>query len=223
MLMWKLSTVVYIILGATSIIFLMSLLAQKFRRCKGPTLDAIERDADVYTAIVELRALADSDRAFLMRFHNGEEFTPSDDIWKLTCTHEVVRPGVTYEASKTHGIVFSKMARLVAPLLTGAANSTGVEFVRDCGDCPFKDSCKRKGRFMILVDVESLPMSYDRNLLEEQNVKTAFYCGLTKGGGVFGIIGIHYAVKVPPEDYPQIVERFCKSSGVIQHLICKSN
>jgi len=189
-------------------------------RGKCPTPYTMIRDSAICTTLIEMRVVLNCDRVFIFRFHNGEEFSPSEDIWKMTCTHEIVRPGVTYESSKVHGLIFSKVSKLIAPVFTGQSTCSGVHKVGKCSVCMQKDDCARNHRNVICVQVGGVPSSYERFFLEEQNVKTAIFAGLVKNGNVFGIVGAHFTGdEVSGDQLDRAIDMVCSSSSAIQHII----
>ena len=112
-------------------------------KCYPDRKDA-EQNHRIYTELVELRALTDADRAYVVRFHNGEVFLPDNHVWKVTCTHEVAKAGVTYEAARFQGVLVSRVHTLVDPLITGESSGPGVSLVAKCGTCRVMPWCARE-------------------------------------------------------------------------------
>jgi hypothetical protein len=178
---------------------------------KYPQRKDAEQNREIYRELVELRAVINADRVYILRFHNGTEFLPSHPAWRISCTHEVVKHGVTYESARLQGIFVSRIPNIINPLLTGTSSAPGV-FAMQCSQCPFQRKCVQENKHIVLIQVDELNGSYCRFHLENQNVKTALFCGLNINGNVFGLAGIDYCdSKVSqPEAIQDIAQQLCR-------------
>lgn len=182
-----------------------------------PVKREAEQNREIYTELVELRALTESDRAYVFRFHNGMEFLPSHPAWKLSCTHEVVKHGVTYESAKLQGILVSLIPNIISSVLTGSVTTAGFS-MPDCKECPFKTKCLKENKRVIIIQVDEMESSYCKFHLEAQNIKTVLMCGIAKGGSVYGIVGVDFCgAKLTPEAIPGIALRVCRSTDKVQY------
>lgn len=175
----------------------------------------------IYTELVELRALTSADRAFVMRFHNGMEFLPSNPVWKLTCTHEFAKHGVKYSAGDYQSVLASRMIKLVGTLLTGESDDEGVRVARECEKCPDFKLCEGGNRRMILIQHDEMGSGFEKFMFEEQNVKTALFCGITFEGQVVGVVSLHFCdSKLDDEQsIESTIKILCESAGRIQYLL----
>jgi hypothetical protein len=178
----------------------------------------IEKSREIYNEIVELRAMTASDRAYVLRFHNGMEFLPSHPAWKITCTHEVVKHGVTFESPKLQGLLVSLVSDIVLPVLTGQSSAPGIVVV-DCPECPFKTKCVRDGKHVVVLNAEDMELGYCRFHLESQNNKTSIICGITQGGSVCGIVGVDFCgIRPTDEHIREVAQKVCRYTDKIQYL-----
>lgn len=178
-----------------------------------------EKNRGIYNEIVELRAVTESDRAYVFRFHNGMEFLPSQPAWKLSCTHEVVRHGVTFESPKLQGLLVSLIPDIISPVLTGQSSVPGI-VVKDCPVCPFKTKCIKEGKHVVVLNVEDMESGYCRFHLESQNNKTSVICGIAQGGSVFGIVGVDFCGIRPSDDrILEVAQKVCRYTDKIQYLL----
>ena len=211
------------------VVFLMAVLAVLFFRRLWPRIlfdithppirIEVEKNREIYNEIVELRAITESDRAYVYRFHNGMEFLPSHPAWKITCTHEVVKHGVTYESPKLQGLLVSLIPGIISPVLTGQSSFAGV-VVKDCPECPFKDKCAREGKHVVVMNVDDMESGYCRFHLESQNNKTTIICGIAQGGSVYGIVGVDFCGIRPTEEHIRdVAQKVCRYTDKIQYLL----
>jgi hypothetical protein len=184
-----------------------------------PVRREAEVNREIYTSLVELRALTDADRAYVFRFHNGMEFLPSHPAWKLSCTHEVVHPGVSYESGKLQGLLVSLIPNIIGAVLTGTTSALGITIPK-CPTCPFHVKCLRENKRVIIMQVGDMEGSYCKFHLESQNIKTAVLCGITQDGNVYGIVGLDFcATKLPDEKIVDVSQMVCRATEKIQYLM----
>lgn len=186
-----------------------------------PSKQDAEQNMLIHTELVELRALVDSDRAYVLRFHNGNEFLPDNPVWKVTCTHEVVRPGVSYESANIQGIIVSRVHNLVDPVINGESKYKGVS-IADCNACALKAKCDRANKHVVVVQVGELDGSFSKFMLDGQNIKTVVQAGVVgTGGRVFGIVGVDFcdAKLSDPEEVRVAVEKVCRSAEKVQYYL----
>lgn len=176
-----------------------------------------QQDREIYIELVELRALIDSDRAYVFRFHNGTEFLPSHPAWKISCTHEVVKPGVAYESIRLQNILVSLIPNLVGPVLTGSSSAAGI-YIPECPECLFKKKCLKENKRIIVIQVADMEGSFCKFHLESQNIKTAVLCGIAKNGNVCGLIGVDFCgARLDDEHILPVAQRLCRSTEKIQY------
>ena len=186
-----------------------------------PQKSDAQNSQQIYNELVEIRALTSADRSFVLRFHNGIEFLPSNPVWKLTCTHEFAKQGVEYCAGDYQAVLASRMIKIVGTLLTGESDDDGVRISRECTTCPDANACDGGNRRLIVVQVDEMSNGFERFTLHEQNVKTALVCGVTFEGQVMGIVGLHFCgEKLDDEEgLATAIKTLCESSQRIQYLL----
>ena len=177
-----------------------------------------EQNHRVYTELVEMRALTDADRSYVLRFHNGSEFLPDNPVWKVSCTHEVVKTGVSYESAQLQEILVSRVHNLIDPLITGMSSYPGVKIV-DCSKCQFKPKCDKENKHVVVIQVDELDNSFSKFLLESHNVKTIVQAGMVSNGRVFGLVGVDICdVKLADDSLiREAGDRVCRTAGSIQY------
>jgi hypothetical protein len=184
-----------------------------------PVRKEAEQNREIYNELMELRFKSKADRSYVLRFHNGIEFLPSHPAWKISCTHEIVQHGVTYESSKMQGILVSLIQGIVGPVLTGISASNGVTVI-ECPDCPYKNKCLKENKRVIVIQVDKMEGDFCKFHLESQNVKTVIMCGIASGGNVYGIVGMDFCgVEATDIQVKESAMAICRATEKIQfHL-----
>lgn len=191
----------------------------KIRFIHPPLKDEVLKNREIYSELIALRALADSDRAYVFRFHNGVEFLPNNPAWKLSCTHEVVKHGVTYESPRLQGMFVSLIPNIIFPVLTGQSSMPGIA-VKKCPECPFEKKCLTEGKHVVVLTVGEMAGSYCRFHMESENNKTTILCGIAIGGKVYGMVGVDFCGVALPEDRVMDVSlKVCRATDNIHNLI----
>lgn len=219
------------ILGGAAVVFLASLIwlikrifSRIFKALQGilpeyPVKVEAKVNHEIYTSLVELRALTEADRAYVFRFHNGMEFLPSHPAWKLSCTHEVARPGVSYESGKLQGLLVSLIPNIIGAVLTGTSSALGIT-IPQCPKCPYHVKCLRENKRVVVMQIGDMESSYCKFHLENQNVKTAVLCGITQDGNVYGIVGLDFcSSSLPNEKILEVSQKVCRATEKIQYLL----
>jgi len=205
------------------IVLVIALFSKRFRArvVHYPQQGEARTSQQIYTELVELRALTSADRAMVLRFHNGMEFLPSNPVWKLTCTHEFAKNGVEYCAGDYQAVLASRTIRMVGTLLTGESDDDGVRVARECLSCDNAQSCVAGNRRMVVMQFDEMSAGFEKFVLQENNVKTALVCGMTFEGKVVGFVMLHFCdAKLDTEEgLREAIRTLCESSNRIQYLI----
>lgn len=81
-----------------------------------PLARAIRANRDVGTLLVELRAKSEADRANVYLFHNGQIFSNLNPVWRISCTQETCRPGISHEINKLQSMLASTIWEGLSPM-----------------------------------------------------------------------------------------------------------
>ena len=186
---------------------------------KYPARREAEQNKDIYNELVELRVLTEADRASVLRFHNGTEFLPSHPAWKLSCTNEVVRHGITYEAARLQGLLVSLIPNIVSPLLTGLSSNPGIK-IPECPECPFKTKCLKENKRVVVIQVDEMENCFSQFHLEGQNIKTVVMCGIASGGNVYGAVILNFCdAKLKADRLTDVTQKICRATDKIQFYL----
>jgi hypothetical protein len=78
----------------------------------------VKRDIGVYRDLTELLVQMKADRAFIMQFHNGMYYANKGSQMKMSCTHEIVREGISREQEDMQDMLLSKFPQVISDLLS---------------------------------------------------------------------------------------------------------
>ena len=191
--------------------------------CRGrghgfPGQDFVTQNRVIYRELTELRALIGADRAYVIQFHNGSEFLLSNPVWKLTCTHEVVRPGVTYEAGNMQGLLVSQVSDLISPILLGESDTPGITMSPTCGDCPDNKRCQSAHKSVCVVTTSALPHGWVKHWQESRGASQVVMCGLSSPRGAYGSLVAGWTAGTP-DDPDTVTRRICVSAENIRFAL----
>jgi hypothetical protein len=87
----------------------------------------VKRDIGVYRDLTELLVAVGADRAFVMQFHNGTYYVNKGNQMKMSCTHEIVREGISREQEDMQDILLSRFPSTVNDLLSSPYTSVSTK------------------------------------------------------------------------------------------------
>lgn len=205
------------------VFFIVKMIGDAIRRTGAhyPQKGEAKNSQQIYTELVEVRALTSADRAMVLRFHNGMEFLPSNPVWKLTCTHEFAKQGVEYRAGDYQAVLASRMIKMVGTILTGESDDAGVRVALECGSCSETNVCEAGNRRMVVIQLDEMEQGFEHFTFQDQNVKTVLACGMTFNGQVVGFVMLHFCdAKLETEQgLGSAIKTLCESTQRIQFLI----
>lgn len=132
----------------------------------------VERDVRIQDILAELRITCNSDRAYILQFHNGSVFSAKNQMWRLSCTHESTSPGVRPSIGEVQNILSSSISDILHPLWNDDLQSMpGITKVSPavCG-CANKTGC-RLPKGVWLFSVDQLAEGYSKGVLNSRAIK----------------------------------------------------
>ena len=137
---------------------------------------------NVYVSLDYLMEESQSDRVYIMQFHNGGHYVSGRSQQKFSCSHEVCSSGITKECEISQNHLVSNYSLYINSLL------------KDDSFC--------------YVNIDDIKDKSFKNVLNATGVKAIYNVPLkTLEGKLIGVLGIDY-VKSPPSK--QIYEKFEK-------------
>lgn len=136
-------------------------------------------DKTVYGLLVELRTSANADRACLFQFHNGNLFSNLRPIWRVSCTHESCKAGVSHEMHNQQNLLSSSLFEVMEPLFTKGSVQPGVTELTD-----------KRGTRILGICVEKMPNCFARSLLMSQGVLFVYIIPIFIGEAMIGFTDV---------------------------------
>jgi len=141
--------------------------------------DEVEKDKTINYILAELRLQTRADRAKVFQFHNGTMFTSKNQMWKLSCTHEIVET-VKSSQGDLQSILSSSVSQLIYPLWDSSDLSyyKGIDRISpECCNCSNIEQCVLpKGVYFYTV--ENIQQGFSKGLLLSHSVKYILKCPL---------------------------------------------
>lgn len=159
--------------------------------------------------LILLRDYTDADRIHISQFHNGNFFTTSKPIWKLSRIYEVCDVGVSYTSKDYQNV----MAVTILDILSGLFSKNPLAERVTNNKCLEKnDVCERPlGVYKYIVD--DIRDSHIKFQLKEQGVKWFLQSPLLDGEkNVIGVINIEFLDMIRKEI------NFCKICETAQEI-----
>lgn len=139
--------------------------------CKDPVIKDTLQSRNVYKALEYLLSEFNSDRAYVIEFHNGNHYLSGRGQQKFSCTHEIVTEGTSRECIEFQEYKVSNYHTYISQLI-----DDGQFFSFDC---------------------ENLNDHAFSSLLHSKGVKSILNVPIkTLNGNIIGILGLDY-VKNP--------------------------
>lgn len=181
-----------------------------------PNNALMNNDLNIYTQLVELRIKMDADRTFLYRFHNGTSFALNQPMWKLTCTHETVKKGISSEISKCRNILSSWIVNLLSVFWNDDHLEDGIVKIspEGCTCNNIKKCLFPKGVF--LCETNKMVDHYSKSFLIDQGIEYLILSPLIFEGNRIGFIGAVYCHKEKQiEEIKKSAESICNAGREI--------
>lgn len=159
------------------------------------TLHELDKDATRDMAITELlykmNTATKADRAYVFRFHNGGYLADGIPFKKTSCTHEVVKPGVSREINNLKDIPLSTIPECTKLIVDNDDSFT--------------------------IKVNTLTPGTFRSILESEAIEFTMCHRLLMSDEVWGFVGIDYLRPPPVEVEPG--KPPCAAFNTYAHLI----
>jgi hypothetical protein len=142
----------------------------------------VHKDAGTRDLLIELRVELEADRAYVHMFHNGNHYVNGAEMMKISRTHEVVGPGVSYEAQCWSEILTSRIQDEINIIEKG-----NVQYV------PIDDKMER---------------SWCKSTYENQGVQAiARFPLFANKKDLFGYVGVDFGHQKMPENLFHVMQR----------------
>jgi len=131
----------------------------------------LDKAKDINAMLAELRLITKADRAQVFEFHNGSVYTSKNQVWKTSCTYEIVDT-VQSSYRDLQNILPSFVTDILAPMYDDSdlSDHSGVYRCspRAC-ICSNKEGCKLP-HGVYFYRINGMKPSYAKGLLTSHNV-----------------------------------------------------
>lgn len=153
-------------------------------------------DVKVYRSIYEQLSIlfvTGADRVYILEFHNGTDFSSSILQWKLSCTYELVRNGISRMQDQLQDIKASSMADYLETFYS-EKDEMLLDGVKRATVCKLCTQCERKCTYSF--DIEDMEENHLSAMLKMQGIYGMYQVGIRNGkGSLVGILGLDYCNK----------------------------
>lgn len=149
----------------------------------------VQSDRLIYDYLTELRLALKSDRTRVWQFHNGSVFSSQNPIWKMSCTHESCRMGISHELLNSQNLLSSVMYTLVG-VVFNLFEPDGVWLT------------KYMEGTVYWINVKEMPEGFCKSMLITQGVCNLAVSPIFHRGNTVGCLMVCYCddQKAPPKE-----------------------
>lgn len=93
--------------------------------------EAINRDVIVHNLLEDLMYRSDADRAYIFRFHNGQNYFDGSHKLRMSCEYEVVGTGIEPQAHRLKDMPTSLYPKFISDVIEGNMYYEDIEDIED--------------------------------------------------------------------------------------------
>lgn len=149
-----------------------------------PIARSVQANRRVHSLLVELRTKTDADRACVFLFHNGQVFSNKNPLWRVSCTQEYCRDGISHEIDSLQNILASMLWDGLAPLF-GMDLDMGIS------------TRYRLTHNVYVMDVVQMNDSYYKRSLIARGVRTNIVTPILDRSEIVGYVALNYNELTP--------------------------
>lgn len=141
--------------------------------------ERINRDVIVNELLEDLMYMSAADRAYIFRFHNGQNYFDGSHKLRMSCEYEVVGKGIEPQAQNLKDIPTSLYPKFISEVIEGKMFYEDVELISDLttrvvlkrqgtksiAAAPYFD---KQGNLMAIIGVDYVGRKADRELILER-------------------------------------------------------
>lgn len=181
-----------------------------------PIAKSVLANKEVNALLIELRTKTKADRACVFLFHNGQTFTNKNPLWRVSCTQECCRPGISHEIGNLQNMLASLFWDGIQPLFE---TSAGV----DCGPGITMHSAMAGQLRVYRIKAHELSDTYYKRSLLATGIRVAYLTPIIDGKKeIVGYISLSYCLEdeVPPPE--EILTVLVEAAGLIHFALTKA-
>lgn len=156
-----------------------------------PAQEDLARYYSIDNILAVMQDNTGTDRVSICQFHNGESFSVQNPIFKFTCSHEFLTPGVKPASDPVKRLIVSNYLDLIGPLYSDNYMGPGisVEATEETSDMTYNNGPAR----IIKYEAANMRFSATRYLFESLGVAVMYSVPLhDQKGRLVGAINFQY-------------------------------
>lgn len=172
-------------------------------------------DDFMHSARVDMKA----SRCYILRFHNGSNFTTNNPVWKFSMTHESTDSAIVSVSETTRDILVTNMLPLISPIfdptMPDDAFDDGIKEIHH----PNKDEDIKCRIFCATaMDLESTPI---RGFMLMRGISKMLYAPIYDfGNRPIGLFCLDYNGELPDYfDAQNITEKFIGFTSILSMMV----
>lgn len=168
--------------------------------------------------LAEMRALTQTDRISIIKFHNGSEFLPNNPIWKITSDNQAKADGVSYE--HVEAVLVSRIQNIIEPIITGEIDQNeGSSIPAHCFHCPTQKLCKGSNMRVVKFNVNEMT-GYSKMFFQKRGTHTAFISTINNGDNkIYGLLLVEYIDEMNnPQEEEKLLPMICSFTEKLRFL-----
>lgn len=156
------------------------------------TEEDVKMYTEIFTMLENLLTTLDCTRVSVLQYHNGDNFSLSNPMFKLSVTYEAIANGIAPTVKELSDISVSTIPSFFQPLFLPDSHIPGVKEEKFCSKA---DGCQlRELPFKLISYTQNkLKLGPVRLTMERFGVEKMYACSLiTPTGALIGALVIHY-------------------------------
>lgn len=188
----------------------------KHKKHHSPELEDMVRYGSIDAMLAVMQDNTKTDRVSICQFHNGESFSVSNPIFKFTCSHEFITPGVRPAAGVVQRLIVSNFMDLIGPLYSDSLLRPGAERL-ELDVSQFDNGAPPR---IIKYRASDMSFTQTRYLFEGLGVEVMYSLPLyDKKGRLMGAINFQYLNEVSDSFNEVDIRDLCDKAMRLQYIL----
>jgi hypothetical protein len=182
-----------------------------------PEPEDLARYYSIDSMLAVMQDNTQTDRVSICQFHNGESFSVQNPIFKFTCSHEFLSPGVRPASDPVKRLIVSNYLDLIGPLYSDNYLSTGItKFDTSSSGL----SCNADEIRIIRYETGKMKFSATRYLFESLGVDVMYSIPMHDNKGkLIGAINFQYLNQIT-DTFAQVdLKDLCDKAMRVQYTL----
>lgn len=178
-----------------------------------PIAKSVLANKEVNSLLIELRTKTRADRASVFLFHNGQTFTNRNPLWRVSCTQECCRTGISHEIGNLQNMLASLFWDGIQPLFESTPN---------CGAGITLHIAMGGQLKLYKINSHELSDTYFKRSLLAAGTRTSYMTPIIDDKkDIVGYLSLAYCIEddLPPVE--EIIATLAESAGMIHFALTR--